>query len=99
MKILDVVVLVVENVVVAVVVVATSWCPWACHNYPSNGVAYASPAVVVVVVGLVVPDNYNKNPTFAVVVAAAVVVVDIAFACTCLKNRLYIGIISDGFRF
>ena len=88
MKILDVVVLVVENVVVAVVVVATSWCPWACYNYPSNGVAYASP---VVVVGLVVPDNYNTNPTFAVVVAAAVVVVDIAFACTCLKSRLYIG--------
>ena len=86
MKILDVVVLVVENVVVAVV--ATSWGPWACHNYPSNGVAYASP---VVVVGLVVPDNYNTNPTFAVVVAAAVVVVDIAFACTCLKSRLYIG--------
>lgn len=80
------VVAVVENVVVAVVVVATSWCPWACHNYPSNGVAYASP--VVVVVGLVVPDSYNKNPTFVVVVAA--VVVDIAFACTCLKNRLYI---------
>ena len=82
------VVAVVENVVVAVVVVATSWCPWACHNYPSNGVAYASPVVVVVVVGLVVPDSYNKNPTFVVVVAA--VVVDIAFACTCLKNRLYI---------
>ena len=81
------VVAVVENVVVAVVVVAPSWCPWACHNYPSNGVAYASP-VVVVVVGLVVPDSYNKNPTFVVVVAA--VVVDIAFACTCLKNRLYI---------
>ena len=80
------VVAVVENVVVAVVVVATSWCPWACHNYPSNGVAYASP--VVVVVGLVVPDSYNKNPTFVVVVAA--VVVDIAFACTCLENRLYI---------
>lgn len=79
------VVAVVENVAVAVVVVATSWCPWACHNYPSNGVAYASP-VVVVVVGLVVPDSYNKNPTFVVVVAA--VVVDIAFACTCLKNRL-----------
>ena len=80
------VVAVVENVVVAVVVVATSWCPWACHNYPSNGVAYACP--VVVVVWLVVPDSYNKNPTFVVVVAA--VVVDIAFACTCLKNRLYI---------
>ena len=76
-KILDVVV-VVDNFALAAVV-ATSW---ACHNCPSNGVAYESP---VVVVGLVVLDNYNNNSTFAVVLVA---VVDIAFACTCLKNRL-----------
>ena len=75
-KILDVVV-VVDNFALAAVV-ATSW---ACHNCPSNGVAYESP----VVVGLVVLDNYNNNSTFAVVLVA---VVDIAFACTCLKNRL-----------
>ena len=66
-----------RNVVVVDAVVATSCCPWACHNCQPCEAAYAC----AVVVGVVVPDSCSTSPTCHVAAAVG----GIAFASTCLK--------------
>ena len=67
-----------RNVVAVAAVVATSCCPWACHNCQPCEVACCACAVVV---GVVVPDSCSTSPTCHVVAAVG----GIAFASTCLK--------------